>query len=148
MYGLPKEGQLSYIALIKHLQLYGYTRAGFTPGLFKNATQDTMFSLVVYDSGVKYTAKNDAFHLIGTLQKKYPIIIDWSDRIFLGIHLDWDYINLTVILSMPNYVNKDLSILQNKKPKHDQHSPHPQAKPNNGAKIQYVPPSTNYNLTK
>ena len=47
MYGLPKSGQPSYIALIKHLKLHGYTRAGFTPGLFKHATRDTKFSLVL-----------------------------------------------------------------------------------------------------
>ena len=42
MYGLPKSGELSYIAIIKNLQLTGYTRTGFTPGLFKHATQDTI----------------------------------------------------------------------------------------------------------
>ena len=67
MNGLPQAGQLSYITLIKHLQLYSYTRTGFTPGLFKHATQDTMFSLVVDEFEVKYIAKNDALHLIDTL---------------------------------------------------------------------------------
>ena len=70
MYGLPQPGRLAYIALIKHLQLHVYTRAGFIPGLLKNATRDTLFSLVVDDFGVKYTSKNDALHLIDTLKKK------------------------------------------------------------------------------
>ena len=48
---------------------------------------------------------------------------------------------------MPNYVNKFLSIFQHKKPKHDQHSPHPHATPNYGAKIQHTPPSNTSNLT-
>ena len=69
VYGLPQVGKLSYIAIIKHIQLHVYTHAGFTPGLFKHATQDTMFSLVVDDFGVKHTAKNDALHLIDTLKK-------------------------------------------------------------------------------
>ena len=69
MNGLPQAGQLFYITLIKHLQLHSYTRAGFTLGIFKHATHDTMFSLVVDDFGVKYTAKNDALHLIDTLNK-------------------------------------------------------------------------------
>ena len=55
MYGLPQEGLLSYIALIKHLQLQGYTRAGFTLGLSKHATRDNLLSLVVDDFGVKYS---------------------------------------------------------------------------------------------
>ena len=105
MYGLPQEGQLYYIALIKHLQFHGCTRAGFTPGLFKHATQDTLFGLVVDDLGVKYTDKNYALYLIDTLKKKYPgITIDWSGIFFLGVHLDWDYTKRTGALSMPNYI--------------------------------------------
>ena len=107
VYSLPQAGQLAYIALMKHLQLHGYTHIGFTPGLFKHATRDTLFSLVVDGFGVKYTAKNDALHLINTLKKKYPgITIDWSGRIFLVIHLYWDYTKRTVTLSIPNYVKK------------------------------------------
>ena len=69
MYGLPQSGRLAYIALFKHLQLHGYTCAGFTPGLFKHATLDTMSSLIVDNFGVNYTAKNDAFRFIDTLNK-------------------------------------------------------------------------------
>ena len=48
VYGLPQSGGLAYNTLIKHLQLHGYTCAGFIPGLFKHATRDTMFCLVVF----------------------------------------------------------------------------------------------------
>ena len=116
MYGLRQLGRLAYILLTKHLQLHGYACSGFTTGLFKHATRDTMFSLVFGEFGVKYTAKNDAFHLIKTLKKKYPgITIDWSGRIFLGIHLDWDCTKRTITISIPNYVNKALPIFQHKK---------------------------------
>ena len=105
MYGIPQAGQLAYIALIKYLQLHGYTCAGFTPGLSKHVTQDTLFSFVVDDFGVKYTVKNDTLYLIDTLKKKYPgISIDWSGIIFLGIYLDWEHAKSTVTLSMPTYV--------------------------------------------
>ena len=139
---------LSYILIIKHLQLHDCTSAGFTSGIFKHATQDSLFSLVFDDFGLKYTSKKYALNLIDTLKKKYPVItIYCSGRIFLSIHLDWDYTKLTVPISMPNYVNKSLSIFQHKKPKHDQHSPHPHATSNYGAKIQYETPSTTSNLT-
>ena len=105
--------------------------------------------LVVDGFGVKYTSKNDALHLNDTQNKNYPgITIDWSGRIFLGIHLDWDYVNRTVTISMPNYVNKALSIFQHKNPKHDQHSPHPHTTPDYGANIQYAPPRTTSNITE
>ena len=110
MYGLPKAGQLAYIALIKHLQIHGYIHTGFTAGLFEYATRDTIFILVVYDFGLKYKSKNNTFHLIDTPKNKYPgITIDWSGIIFLGIHLDWDYTKRTDTLSMPEYVKKALS---------------------------------------
>ena len=48
---------------------------------------------------------------------------------------------------MPKYVNKYLSRFQHKKPKHGQYSPHPQATPDYGAKIQYAPPSSTSNIT-
>ena len=72
MYGLPQAGQLAYIALSKYLQLHGYTHAGFTLGLFKHATRDTLFCFVVDEFGVKYTAKNYALHLIKTLKENNP----------------------------------------------------------------------------
>ena len=148
MYGLPQAGQFAYIALIKHLQLHGYTRAGFTPGLFKHETRNILLSLVVGDFGVKYTSKNDALYLIDTLKKKYPgITIDWSGILLLVIHLYWDYTKRTITISMPNYYNKPLSIFQHKKPKHEQHSPHPHTTPNYGANSQYASPNTTSNLT-
>ena len=67
VYGLLQAGQLSYIALIKHLQLHSYTRAGFTPGLFEHVTLYTMFFFVVDYFAVKYTTKNYSLHLIETL---------------------------------------------------------------------------------
>ena len=105
------------------------------------------FSLVVDEVGLKYTPKNNALRLIDTVKKKYPgITIDWIGRIFLEIHLYWDYTNRTITLSMPNYINKALSRFKHKIPKHDQDSPHPHATPNYGAKIQYATPSTASNL--
>ena len=70
MYGLTQSVGLAYIELINYLQLHGYTRACFTPGLFKYARQYTLLSLGVDDFGTKYTAKNDAMHLIDTPKKK------------------------------------------------------------------------------
>ena len=79
VYGLPQEGQIAYILLIKHLKLHSYTRAGFTPGLFKCATLDTSLCFVVGDFEVKYTANNDALHLINTLEKNTPA------SLFIGV---------------------------------------------------------------
>ena len=70
MYGLREAGYITNVKLKKILGLEGYVPSKFTPGLFTHNTRDIELSLVVDDFGVKYTNKNDADHLITTLQKK------------------------------------------------------------------------------
>lgn len=148
MYGLPQAGRLAYIQLIKHLKLHGYERAGYTPGLFKHKTRDTIFSLVVDDFGVKYTSQDDANHLIAALKERFTITTDFDGKIFLGLHLDWDYKKRKVRITMPNYVKKALIRFQHKFPSHPQHSPHPCAKINFGEKVQYAKDATPTDMTK
>eukprot|EP00979_Chaetoceros_neogracilis_P016968 scaffold10166_cov289-Chaetoceros_neogracile.AAC.1 len=147
MYGLPQAGRLAYIELIKHLSEHGYVRAGLTPGLFKHVTRPTIFTLFVDDFGVKYNSKEDAMHLIQSLETKYNITIDWEGSTFLGMHLKWDYVNGTVELSMPGYVWKALIRFQHILPKKPQHSPHPHTPPTFGAKVQYAKENLESDLT-
>ena len=138
MYGLPQAGRLAYIKLIHNLKTHGYVRAGLTPGLFKFTTRKTIFSLVVDDFGIKYSSLDDAHHLIRSLQQHYPIPTDWTGKIFLGMHLNWDYDKRHVDISLPDYVLKALRRFHHKYPTTPQHSPHPCARPNYGAKIQWA----------
>ena len=69
MYGLKEAGYLSNIELKRILANEGYVPSTFTPGLFTHKTKDIAFSLVVDDFGVKYTNKEDADHLIKTIEK-------------------------------------------------------------------------------
>ena len=59
-------------------------------------------------------------------------------HLFCGITLHWDYVNRTVRMSLPNYVNKALEKLHHVKPKKPQHSPHYFTPPKFGAKTQMV----------
>jgi len=108
MYGLLQAGRLAYIEHIKFLSEHGYVRAGLTPGLFNHVTRPTIFTLFVNDFGVKYNSKEDALHLIQTLEKKYKITVDWEGALFLGIHLKWNCKKGEVEVSMPGYVWKAL----------------------------------------
>ena len=148
MYGLPQAGRLAYVQLVKHLRLHGYERAGYTPGLFKHKTRGTVFSLVVDDFGVRYTSQDDANHLINALEEKYTITKDFEGKIFLGLHLDWDYKKRTVRITMPDYVKKALARFQHKFPSHPQHSPHPCAKIKYGEKVQYAKETVPTDMTK
>jgi hypothetical protein len=138
MYGLPQAGRLAYESLLEHLNKAGYVRTGITPGLFRHTSRDIIFSLVVDDFGVRYTRKEDALHLINHLEKDYVCTTDWDGKIFLGMHLQWDYQQRTVKITMPGYVKKALQRFEHPTPTHHQSSPHPYTPPQYGAKVQYA----------
>ena len=52
---------------------------------------------------------------------------------FLGLTLKWDYLNRTVGISMPNYVNSDLHKLHHPTPMDSQDAPHLWNRPTYGA---------------
>ena len=61
-------------------------------------------TLVVDDFGVKYVNKKNVNHLVAALKGKYKISEDWTDRLYCGINLRWDYTNRTLDLGMPGYI--------------------------------------------
>jgi len=95
IYGLKEAGYLANIKLKHVLAIDRYIPSIFTPGLYFHKTRDISFSLVVDDSGVKYTKKEDAEHLVTTLEKRYPIKTVWEPNYYLGITLEFDYVQQT-----------------------------------------------------
>ena len=112
IYGLKEAGYLANIELKRILALDGYIPSKFTPGLFFHKTRDISFSLVVDDFGVKYTKKEDAEHLVATLEQRYPIKTVWEPNYYLGITLEFDYVLRTCKMSMPGYVLEALLYFQ------------------------------------
>jgi hypothetical protein len=55
--------------------------------LWQHVTRDIVFSLVVNNFGIRYTAHADADHLIGTLQQVYEVSIDWTGAQYYGLSL-------------------------------------------------------------
>ena len=45
-------------------------------------------------------------------QSKNLIIVDMEVTLYIGINLDWEYMNRSVTLPIPNYVRKDLHRLK------------------------------------
>ena len=80
-----------------------------TPGLFTRNTRLINFCLVVDDFGVKYGFKEHADHLDKPLQELYTITTDWEGGLYCGLTLTWDYINRTVDMSMPGYMDRTLT---------------------------------------
>ena len=81
MYGLQESGYLANIKLKRILGLEGYTPSKFTQLLFVHKTRDIPCLLVVDNFGVEYTKKEDAMHLLKTLQNRYPIKEDWDPNV-------------------------------------------------------------------
>ena len=137
MYGLPHAGKIANNKLCNILEANGYQQAPHTPGLFKHKTRPIAFCLIVDDFGVKYVGKEHAQHLIGVIESAgYEATLDWEGKVFCGLHLQWDYENGTVDLSMPGYIEKALQRFEHPTPTRPEDAPHAWQAPQYGAKIQ------------
>ena len=58
-----------------------------TPGLWNNDTTKTMFTLVVYEFGVKCLSKSNAENMIQELKDKYEVEINLEGNKLCGINL-------------------------------------------------------------
>jgi hypothetical protein len=94
--------------------------------------------LAVDNFGVRYTKKSDVDRLLTTLQKEYKCSTDWTGDRFIGLSLDWDYVTLTVTLSMPGYIERALTRFEHPPPFKPKYSPHAWNAPTYGSRQQYV----------
>ena len=137
MYGLKQAGRIAFDNLIKHMKKLEYHPCRITKGLWTHISNYITFVLVVDDFRIKYENESDLNHLLNALKSRYTISIDRHAKNFVGMQLNWDYVNRTVDISMPNYI-KDL--LQNIKHKDTkiEHAPHKYNVPAYGAKVKYA----------
>ncbi len=87
---------------------------------------------------VKYVNKDGVKHLISSLSQDYTIDTNWEGTRYLGITLDWDYLQRKVHLSMPEYIENALIRFGHKKLDKPQMQPYPHTTPTYGATIQYA----------
>jgi hypothetical protein len=104
-----------------------------TPGLWKHVNKPLSSTLVVDNFGVQYTNKDDADHLLTTLQKLYTVSVDWTGSKYCGMTLTWDYHLHTCNISMPGYIAHALKRFKHPKPTRPQHAPHEWQPPTYGA---------------
>jgi uncharacterized protein YegP (UPF0339 family) len=108
-----------------------------TPGLWKQETKKTTFTLAVDDFGVQYFSKEDADHLINAIKESYTVKVNWTGSKDVGINLKWNYDKEEVILSTEGYVKKALKEYQHKQPTKPFDAPTKYHKPEFGQKVQY-----------
>ena len=104
MPGLKQAGRISNDRIKAYFAHFGFTPVPKTPALWEHTTKPIIFSFVVDDFGVKYTGKENADHLIQSLQKLYTISIDWAGSLTWGLTIDWDYAACTCNISVPKYL--------------------------------------------
>jgi hypothetical protein len=96
------------------------------------------FTLCIDNFGIKYVGREHVEHLSGILKEHYKCSQDWSGTRYLGMTIDWDYINKSVHVSMLNYVPELLIRFQRAPPAKPQHQPYPHIKTMYSATKQYA----------
>ena len=104
MPGLKHSGRITKDRLKIHLAKFGYSPVTRISSLWKHATKDICFSLVIDDFGVKHVGKDTADHLIQALKKLYTISIDWTGSLYCSLTINWDYDKRICDISMPIYI--------------------------------------------
>jgi hypothetical protein len=116
MYGLPQAGIIVQELLSDQLSLHDYSQSKTTPGLWKHKSCPIVFSLIVNGFGVKDGGKENAQHLLDTIQKYSKCLCDWDGEQYCGLTIKWDYNGRKVHLLMPTYVQKALKCFQHPPP--------------------------------
>jgi hypothetical protein len=143
VWGLPQAGILANKRLRRKLAPFGYHKCVNTPGLWRHEIRVISFTLVVDDFGVKYVKKEDVDHLIASIKSTYSLTEHWTDDMYCGITLDWDYENRHVYISMPGYIKKKLQEYGHIMPKRLQTCPYSPEPKQFGTEAQApLPPDT------
>ncbi len=143
IYGLPQAGLLAQQQLIKLLAEHGYHQTPNTPCLFRHATRDVTFTLVVDDFLIKYQLDEDLEHLFSVLRSTYEITSDLTASKYIGMNISFDRSARTVSLSMPDYVRKALQRFDVEAAKHTTYSPLLYTPPTNGRSVQFAEEADN-----
>ena len=138
MYGLPQAGILAQELLEKRLNANGYRQSKLTPGFWTHDWRPISFTLCVDDFGVKYVGKEHAQHLLASINQHYKTSHEWEGTRYIGLTLDWDYIQRLVHISMPGYCEKACTRFQHERPRKPQDQPYPHIEPTYGSKKQYA----------
>ena len=88
IYGLPQAGILANKLLRSRLSMDSYYEVAHTPGLWRHVTTLVQFTLCVDNFGVKYVGKENADHLMNTINKHYTCSEYWAGTLYFGITLD------------------------------------------------------------
>jgi hypothetical protein len=108
MYSLPQSGIIVQELLKKRLAEYGYHKGKIINSFWKHNTRPICFALVIDDFAVKYITIEDTEHLINVIKKYYPMTVDKEATKYIGLTIEWDYMNQKAHIHMLGYLQKAL----------------------------------------
>jgi hypothetical protein len=77
-------------------------------------------------------------NLINALKENYTITIDREAKKYIGLPIEWEYINRRVCAHMSGYLSKAFIRFKHTPPKKKHNSPHQHFTPQYGIKTQYI----------
>ena len=138
MYGLPQAGLIAQELLERRLNTKGYRQSKLTPGFWTHDWRPISFALCVDDFGVKYAGKEHADHLMHTINAHYETSHEWEGERYIGLTINWDYIQRLVHISMPGYCENARQRFKHAMPTKRQDQPYPHIERTYGAKQQFA----------
>ena len=104
----------------------------------------------LHDNGTRVTDERGAYvptygqeditNFLNALKNIYKISEDWYRNLYRGLNLEWDYYKREVLVSIPNYVTRELHKFRHPTPKRSQNASHQWTRPNYGATKQLATP--------
>jgi hypothetical protein len=73
----------------------------------------------------KYINKEGTEHLINAIKKYYPMTVDKIATKYIGLTIEWDYMNRKAHIHMPGFLQKALTRFNHETPDKTQNSSHP-----------------------
>ena len=124
MHVLNQAARITYDALVKNLKTEGYSPDKYCPNIWVHESDNCCLCMIFF--GMQCLNKDNADHLIQTLQKNYKIIIDQTGAIFCGLNIYWNYNKSWFNIAMIDYVITIIQKLQHTFPVELQLAPHQQ----------------------
>ena len=88
MHSFSQAGMLARKDLVKRIAAHSHKPTTFTPGSWAHETNETSFTRVVDDFGIKITSISSLKHLFDFLKKIYSITINMEGNLHIGVSLE------------------------------------------------------------
>ena len=116
----------------------GYSQSEITPGFWTHKWRPISFALTGDGFGVKYVGREHAEHMLSVLNNEYETSHEWAGEWYIGLTINWDYLQRMVHISMPGYCKRAGRRFHHDMPAKRQDQPYAHVETKYGNKVQYA----------